>query len=208
MELRILSSERDYRRYLIFLAIIVIYFLVGFVILSSGESDIFAIIIRFGALYGYTSIFLATILSNYLREVRMIFGQPFMKIHHYFAIIGMISITAHPVVISIYVGSLLVFIPDFSSWIAFWSLAGRPALYLAYIAVLSSIFRRSIDRYWRYLHGLMYVVLTFAFVHGYLIGTNFTNPFIVILFLTMLILAYGTAVNRYMKRRRVGKKQS
>ena len=84
----------------------------------------------------------------------------------------------------------------------FWSLAGRPALYLAYIAVLASLFRTRIDRYWRYLHGLMYVVLTFAFVHGYLIGGNFTNPIIIVLFLAMLILAYGTGVNRFLKKRK------
>ncbi|TFG34794.1 hypothetical protein EU527_01710 [Candidatus Thorarchaeota archaeon] len=203
-----MSEEKNYRRYLILLTIIIIYIIEGFIILSSGELDLYLIVVRFGALYGYASIFFATILSNFLREVRKIFGKPFMRVHHYFAIIGMISITIHPVVFSIYAGSFLVFIPDFSSWLTFWSLAGRPALYLAYIAVLASLLRMKIERYWRYLHGLMYVVLTFAFVHGYLIGANFTNPIIVILSLTMLFLAYGTGINRFLKKRKSKSKQS
>lgn len=195
-----MSEEGNYNGYLILLAIMIIYILEAFVVLSSGETDVYLILARLCALYGYTSIFFATILSNFIREVRKVFGRPFLKIHHYFAIIGMIAITVHPVVISIYSASILMFIPDFSSWLSFWSLAGRPALYLAYIAVLASIFRTRIDRYWRYLHGLMYVVLTFAFVHGYLIGANFTNPFIVGLFLAMLVIAYFTGINRSLKR--------
>jgi len=38
-------------------------------------------------------------------------------------------------------------------------------------------------------HGLMYVVLLFAVVHGNLIGTDFENPVIWVLFNTLFALA-------------------
>lgn len=197
-----MTKSSEYVRYLIGLVIMLVYIVVGVIILSIGEPNPYLTIVRFGALYGYISMFFATILSNYIRDVRKIFNRPFLKIHHYFAAIGMVSITIHPVVFSIYAASLLVFVPDFSSWYAFWSLAGRPALYLAYTAVLVSLLRTKLPKYWRYFHGSMYVVLTFAFVHGFLIGANFTNPFIVVLFLIMLVLAYFTAISRFVRKRK------
>jgi predicted ferric reductase len=163
-------------------------------VFSLYEPDIYINIIRLAALLGYTSIFVSIMLTKFLREVRKIFGQPFLKVHHWFAIIGLISITVHPIALAIYSASLLVFIPDFSSWLSFWALAGRPALYLAYIATVVALLRNRIKKYWRFLHGLMYVVLTFAFVHGYLIGTDFTNPVIAILYLGMLVLTYIVAI--------------
>lgn len=187
-------EERDYRRLLVLLAIFLLY-LVPFVsVFSIYDPDIYASVIRLAALLGYTSIFISIVLTKFLREVRQIFGRPFLKVHHWFGAIGLISITIHPVVFSIYTASLLVFIPDLSSWYAFWSLAGRQALYLAYIATIVGLLRNRITKYWRVLHGLMYVVLTFAFVHGFLIGTDFTNPVITILFLGMLVLTYIVAI--------------
>ncbi len=189
-----MQTQVDNKPYIIYLIILLLYLIPGLNVLLLGESDIYLNIIRFSALTGLVSLFISTILSNYLREVRKIFGKPFLRVHHWFAALGLILITIHPVVFAIYTASVLVFIPDFSSWYAFWSLAGRPALYLAYVATLAGILRNRTQKYWRYIHGIMYVVLGFAFVHGLLIGTNFANMFIAIFFAILLLVSYSLAV--------------
>jgi DMSO/TMAO reductase YedYZ heme-binding membrane subunit len=197
-----LQIDDNYKKTIILLSVFLLYVISGLSVLLLSEPDFRASMVQLFALYGFTSIFMATILSSYLREVRKTFGRPFMKVHHYFAIAGLIFITMHPVVFSIYAGSLLVFVPDVSSWYAFWSLAGRPALYIAYVAALAGLLRMRIEKYWKYLHGLMYIVLTFAYIHGFLIGANFANPIILGLFSVMLLLSYYTAINRYLKKRK------
>ena len=195
----------ELNRYHILTAITLLYLFALANILLLGVADVLLATIRIGALFGFISMFLATMTSNYLREVRQIFGRPFLKVHHWFAILGLFFITLHPVSFAILVADPLVFIPDFSSWYAFWSLAGRPALYIAYFAVLVALLRRRIGNYWRFFHALIYVVLTFAYIHGLLIGGNFANPIVALLFLAMLLLSFAVGVSKLM-RRRGGKK--
>lgn len=205
-----MQSVKDYRRPLVLVSVALLYIVPIVSVALLGEPNLYVNIIRLGALLGYVSIFVSTVLSNYLREVRQIFGRPFLKVHHWFAILGVILITVHPVTFAIYTGSLLVMVPDFSSWYAFWSLAGRPALYLAYVAVLAGLLRNRVKKYWRFIHGLMYVVLTFAFVHGLLIGANFANPVIAGLFGVMLIFSYAVGILKRVssRRKQTGKAQS
>lgn len=188
-----------FKRPTIICAILLLYVSVAISVFLLPITSIYLIVIQIAALFGYISLFLSTVLTNYVREVRVIFGKPFLSVHHWFASLGLILITVHPVMVAISAASLLVFIPDFSSWYTFWSLAGRPALYLAYIAALAGLLRNRIKRYWKYIHGFMYVVLTFAFVHGLLIGGSFQNPVIVVLFLMLLVIAYGVAIAKRIK---------
>ena len=190
-----------FRKPLILVSIVLLYAVVILSVLLQAGPSFYLDIVRLGALIGYVSVFISTMLTNYIREVRDIFGRPFMRVHHWFGALGLIFMTLHPVVYSIYAASLLVFIPDFSSWYSFWSLAGRQALYIAYIATATALLRTRIPKYWRYLHGLMYVVLVFAFVHGLLIGTDLANPLIAILFLSMLILALAVAIRKRLVKR-------
>lgn len=190
------NQKRKFLRPTAIIVIVLLYVAVLVEVLTEGESSPLLVIVRIGALAGYVSVFLSTVLAGYLREVRLIFGRPFMSVHHWFAALGLVFMTAHPVAFAIYAADLTVFIPDVSSWLAFWALAGRPALYMAYVATLAALMRNRIKNYWRYLHALMYVVLVFAFIHGYLIGASFVNPLIVTLFLGMLIVAFGVGIKK------------
>ncbi len=160
----------------------------------TAYDNLFQLVIRISALSGFVSLVIASILSMYLREIRTHFNRPFMTVHHVFAALGLILATAHPVTFAIYVASLTVFIPDFSSWYAFWSLAGRQALYVIYIAVLAAFARGRIRNTWRYFHGLVYLALIFAYVHGILIGTTLSNPIMAVFFGILLVISLAVFV--------------
>ena len=175
------------------ISINLLLFIVVFVLfLLTPPSDAFSFFIRLGALFGFTSMFIATSMSPFMVQLYKIFGKPFVKQHHIYSIFGLIMVTLHPVVFAISVMNILVFIPDVSSWLAFWELAGRPALIIIYIGALAAILRTKMKKYWRLFHYLNYIALLFAYVHGVLIGTDFQNPGIFILFTIMLVISLGT----------------
>lgn len=168
--------------------ILALYPLVAAVVLSTPYEDPFSVIARLLALWGYLSLAIATLLTPFLREVMQVFGRPFLSVHHTFAAVGLLLPTLHPITIFLRAMNPALFIPTFSSWERFWLLAGQPALYLLYIAFAGVLLRKYIPEHWRWVHGLMYVVLLFAVVHGNLIGTDFENPIIRVLFNTFIVL--------------------
>lgn len=154
--------------------------------------DALDFVVRWAALAGFASLWLSSILSNYMREIYTHLGAKFLKIHHAFAIAGIVLVTLHPVAFAIEVANAAVFVPDVSSWGAFWALAGRPALYLIYVATAAAILRRKIGSRWRAVHMLMYVALLFALVHAIIIGTDFSRDegvVMIILFAAMFTTA-------------------
>ncbi|TFG22188.1 MAG: hypothetical protein EU533_04560 [Promethearchaeota archaeon] len=181
------------------ISINLLLFIVVFILfLFSPIIDAFSFFIRLGALFGFTAMFIATTMSSFMVELYKIFGKPFVKLHHIYSIFGLIMVTLHPVVFAISRVNILVFIPDVSSWIAFWELAGRPAIYLIYIASLAAVLRNKMKKYWRIFHYLNYVALIFAYVHGVLIGTDFQNLGVFVLFTAMLVISIGTfGLKRY-----------
>ena len=189
------------------------YIVVTLLMFLKPPPDTFDFMIRWGALIGYASIFMATLLSNYLREVYKYLGQSFLKVHHYFAIVGIILVTAHPLFFSIKVMNPLVFVPDVSSWSAFWSLAGRPALYLIYVACIAAILRKKVKKYWKMIHALMYAALLFGLVHAIMIGTDFTNAEgapMIILFCAMFTASVLVFINKRLlsRKRKMAKTRS
>lgn len=103
---------------------------------------------------------------------------------------------------------ITVFVPRFDSWQIFWELAGRPALYILYIATLAALLRMMAPKYWRPFHALMYIVLFFAIVHGNLIGTDFQNLGILILMNALFAIAIGAFVfKRYRNYQRKKRKE-
>jgi len=153
--------------------------------------------VRFFALYGYLFLSVTTLVTPFLREVTQAFGKPFLKVHHSFAVLGVILITLHPVFNAIEF-SLSVFVPNFTSWMAFWILAGRPAFILIYVAVFAAFLRAKAPKYWRVFHALMYVVLFFGIVHANLIGNDFENLGIMIIFNALFTASLvGFALKRY-----------
>jgi len=138
-------------------------------------------LIRLFGLYGFIFLSLASIMSPFLTVLYKIFGKPFLKLHHFCAIAGLALITLHPILLAIERNSFLVFLPNFDSVLMFWTLAGRPSLILIYIALIGVLFKKKL-KYWRGTHALMYIALLMGYVHGVLIGTDFQNPVIVVLF--------------------------
>jgi hypothetical protein len=181
------------------ISITLLLFIIVFILfLLTPIPDVFSFFIRLGALFGFTAMFIATTMSPFMVQLYKIFGRPFVKQHHIYSIFGLVMVTLHPVVFAISVMNIAVFIPDLTSWIAFWELAGRPALIIIYIAALAAIIRTKIQQYWRFFHYLNYIALIFAYVHGVLIGTDFQNPGILILFTIMLIITLSTfGLKRY-----------
>ncbi|WP_292519004.1 hypothetical protein [Methanoculleus sp.] len=168
--------------------ILALYALVAAVVLTTPYEDPFRVIARLLALWGFLALSIATILTPFLREIMKVFGRPFLAVHHIFAAVGLLLPTLHPVTLALRSMNPALFIPVFSPWERFWLNAGRPALYLLYIAFAAVVLRKYIPKYWRWVHGLMYVVLFFAVVHGNLIGTDFEDPIIWTLFNTLFVL--------------------
>jgi predicted ferric reductase len=153
--------------------------------------------VRFFGLYGYLFLSIAVLLTPFLREVTQAFGKPFLKIHHVFAVLGLVFITLHPVFNAMEF-SLSVFVPNFASWMAFWRLAGRPAFILIYVAVFAALLRTKAPKYWRAFHALMYIVLLFGIVHANLIGYDFKNLGVMLIFNALLVASLaGLAFKRY-----------
>ena len=184
-----------------------VFFLLGIAVLAviiavlflprAIEGDFTRSAVRFFGLYGYLFLSVTVLVTPFLREVTQAFGRPFIKIHHSLAVLGVVFITLHPVFNAIE-SSLSVFVPNFDSWNRFWILAGRPAFILFYIAIFAAFLRAKAPKYWRAFHALMYVVLLFGIVHANLLGHDFQNLGIMLIFNVLFIVSLaGFAFKRY-----------
>ncbi len=181
--------------------IVGLYIVIIALFLTNPSSDYYEFFVRFFALTGLYALSIATLMTPFLKEIYQMFGKPFLKVHHAFAAVGLAGATLHPVVFALEVSDWTVFKPDTSSWLAFWELAGRPALILIYIAVVAALIRTKMNKYWRALHSLMYVVLFFVLVHGILIGTDFENTGILVIYILLFLGSMiGFVYKRYQKR--------
>jgi predicted ferric reductase len=181
------------------LGIIALAVIIALLFLSSaGEEELAHFAVRFFGLYGYLFLSVTTLITPFLREVTQAFGRPFLKVHHSFSILGVVFITLHPVFNAIERLSLSVFVPRFDSWILFWRLAGRPAFIILYIALFAAVLRTKVPKYWRAFHALMYVVLLFGIVHANLIGDDFENLGVMIIFNALFLASLASfALKRY-----------
>ncbi len=164
------------------LALIIAFFSITTIIYVTIPSNTaYNWLIRLFGLYGFIFLALASMMSPFLTALYKIFGKPFLKLHHFCAIAGLALITLHPILLAIERGTLAVFLPNFDSFLMFWTLAGRPSLILIYIALIGVLFKKKLKN-WRGTHALMYIALLMGYVHGVLIGTDFQNPIILVLF--------------------------
>ena len=194
---------------LFYLAILSLYSLVIILFLLTAIRNPYDFFIRICALLGFTSIFIASIMSPFMVQIYKYFGKSFIKVHHLFSISGLILATIHPIAFAIYQMNIAVFVPVFYPFYDFWLLAGRPALIIIYIAVLAGVLRKKIPNHWKQIHFLNYVALFFGLIHGILIGTDFKNPAILILFSIMIICAFcGLIYKRYTIFKRKKKKKN
>jgi DMSO/TMAO reductase YedYZ heme-binding membrane subunit len=196
---------------LILATIALVVFIALLVLSSAGEEDFLHVLVRFFALYGYLFLSIAVLTTPFLKEITQAFGKPFLKVHHAFSIFGLVFITLHPVFNAVDRLSLSVFVPRFDSWNIFWMLAGRPAFFILYIAFLAAVLRVKAPKYWRYFHALMYVVLLFGIVHANLIGDDFQNPWVMVMFNMLFAASIASfLIKRYLyyqlRMHRAGKK--
>lgn len=194
--------------YALVLAIAALFLFVGVMTLRGPWSDLIDFAVSLFALYGYLMLTIASLMTPFLREISQAFGKPFLRIHHVFAAAGIVFVTLHPVSYAIQTLDITVFAPSFASWYDFWRLAGRPALILLYIAVAFALFRRRTIRFWRGFHALTYVVLLFGIVHANLLGSDFQNQAVTVLFdglfvAAMLAFAFKRYRNHQIRKRSV-----
>jgi predicted ferric reductase len=188
---------------LLILAVILLAAVIAVLFLPDALPDVETegsphVLVRFLGLYGFLFLAVATLITPFLAEVTRAFGKPFMKVHHAFSAFGIALITLHPVFNAVQRLSLTVFVPRFDSWDLFWKLAGRPALIILYVALVAVFLRRQIPRYWRPFHALMYVVLLFGIVHANLLGDDFANLGIMLIFDALFVASLGAfAYKRY-----------
>lgn len=175
-------------RYLAYFLIFLIYLVPIVVVFIHGFDDYFQLFRRLTGLVGIASLFIAIIISSFIRQAKKIFGTAYIKVHHLFSITGLILITLHPIIMMIDFGTSRIFIPDFSSWNAFLANAGRPALYLIYIATFAAILRKNIRKYWKYIHSLIYLAFVLGAVHGMRQGSDLKNPILLSLYLVMIVI--------------------
>ena len=184
---------------LLLLGVTTLAVIIALIVLPEAvEGEPIRVLVRLFALYGFLFLNVAVLTTPFLKEIRQALGRSFLKVHHSFAMLGIIFITLHPFSASIQSLSLSVFVPRFDSWEIFWTWAGRPAFIMIYIALLAAFLRRSISKYWRAFHALMYVVLLFGIVHANLIGGDFQNPIITVIYNALFVASIaGFVVKRY-----------
>jgi sulfoxide reductase heme-binding subunit YedZ len=166
------------------------------------EGDPIHWIVRGAGMLGYVSIFLAILSSAYMRELYRLLGRPFLWGHHVLSVSGLILIALHPTALAIETASAAIFVPRFDSWNVFWLLGGRPALYLIAVASIGALLRKSWRNNWRIIHMLNYVAFVLGTVHSVLIGTDFGQPFLRLLPITMALLMVVVFVRKRLAQRR------
>jgi predicted ferric reductase len=179
----------------IFITTIIIFAVaVSLIAFSFAYSNPIGFSVRIFALTGFISLSTATIMTPFLKEITLLFKKPFIRIHHYFAIAGLILITLHPVTLAIQYMNPALFIPNLNSLYLFLFFGGRQALIIIYIAIAAVLLRRKIVAYWRIFHALMYVALFFGIIHATLSGTDFQNPIILLVYYVLFAAAIGAFI--------------
>lgn len=156
-------------------------------------------IARAAGLFGYGTLFVTILSHEYMREMRKLFGKPFVTVHHILAVTGLVLVTLHPALMAILMRDPRQFVPRFDSLRTFLLLGGRPALYLILIAVLAAIVRRRLKDTWKVIHWLSYVAFVLVFAHSWLLGGNVSTS--ILKFVSPLMLL--TVVVVFLRKRLV-----
>ena len=174
---RVLKHEVPFFGVIITFALVVS--LVGF---NMNYGDPFNLAIRLTALNGFIALSIAAMMSPFLKEITLFFKKPFTKIHHYFAAVGLLLITVHPITVVLQSFDPTLFLPNLRSFYLFMFYGGSVALIAIYAAFGAVLLRKKAMAYWRPFHALMYVALFFGVVHANLAGMDLQNMFIMIIY--------------------------
>jgi DMSO/TMAO reductase YedYZ heme-binding membrane subunit len=163
--------------------------------------------IRAAAFLGYCAIFLAVISSAYMRQLFLLLGRPFIRVHHILSVTGLALATLHPLGVAVRSADLGVFLPKFSSLYLFLSLGGRMAWYLIGAAALAALLRKRIKASWRTVHYLNYVAFLLATAHAIMIGTDFVSPVMKTVAVVMALAVVGIFVQKRVQRSRLKRRR-
>ncbi len=173
-------------RFFFCLLFLVLYLIPIAIVFIDGFDKPLQFIRRIVGLAGLSSLFITILLSLLIKESKKIFGINYVKIHHFFSLISVMLISVHPVIAAISFGTTRIFSPKLDSWNAFFTNAGCPALYLIYFIVITALFRKSIVKYWKYFHYLLYPAFLLSAIHGILKGSDSVNRLMLFLVLAMI----------------------
>lgn len=183
------------RWYLIFL-VTVIAAIIAFVLLQAINTPL-EMIDRAAGLFAYYFIFLAILSSEYIKQMKKVFGQGFIRVHHHLARLGISLMLLHPIAFAFERQSISVFIPVFYPFMEFLELAGRPAFYLIIIAVATGVYRKHIIRKWKKIHYLNYPAFLLIFIHSWLIGTDLNSTIMQLLWVCMALVIAAIFVHKH-----------
>lgn len=153
---------------------------------------------RLAALLGYTSLFLAIVSSEYVAQVRRLFGVPFLRAHHFLALAGLLLIASHPLIMALEGPGMSVFIPLLDTPMSAIRNGGRVALYLFPLAALVAWQRRRL-RFWRWVHFLNYAALFMACAHGLMLGSDLRGSVLTALWPAMAAAAAAILVRKRLR---------
>jgi len=188
------STERLLRVGLV-VAVIVQLSVSAWALLQTPSPPLYTLV-RGAALFGYIGLFWLIVSSEYVRQMRSLFGRVFLKVHHPLSVVTWVLVVAHPLSFALFLNDVSVFVPIFVPLQEFLQLAGRPALYLFALATVAALARRSLKRHWRYLHKLNYVAFHLVFIHAWLIGTDLSNALLRVLWLAMAAVVLVVALHK------------
>ncbi|ATU08111.1 ferric reductase-like transmembrane domain-containing protein [Methanohalophilus portucalensis] len=183
------------RWHLIFL-VTFIAAIIAFVLLQAIDTPL-EMIDRAAGLFAYYFIFLAILSSEYMKQMKKVFGQGFIRVHHHLARIGISLMLLHPIAFAFEKQSISVFIPVFYPFMEFLELAGRPALYLVIIAVAVGVYRKHFIRKWKKIHYLNYPTFLLIFIHSWLIGTDLNSGIMQLLWVCMALVIAAIFVHKH-----------
>ena len=188
-------------RLIIVSSFIVIVALAMFTLFQNMEMPL-QMIDRATGLFAYLFIFLAILSSEYMKQMKKIFGMGFIAIHHHLVRIGILLMLVHPIAFALEERSFFVFVPVFYPFMDFLELAGRPALYLILIAALAGVYRKKIIRTWKKIHYLSYLAFLLIFIHAWLIGTDLQSRIMQLIWAIMAVIIIVVFIHKHIIKHR------
>lgn len=187
-------------RILIYLFCLAIYLCTALIVINADTGgELVYSILQIAGLWGFISLSGAVIMNLFKSNLKRILGRPFLPIHHFFALSGLMLVTLHPVLFIILSGDPTAIFPDLSSPYLFFMNGGRVAIMLVYIAFFAGLFRLKIGTRWKIIHRLVYPALLLAIIHANLIGSTFQDPIIRVICNGLAVAIIITSILKFFK---------
>ena len=188
--------QKNLRLHYLTLAVVAVLAGVAGWIAFSSRGDPLWRLTRGAALTGYGFIFLSILSSACTRQLRHLFGRPFVQMHHILALTGLTLATLHPIAFALDAGTPGVLIPKLESWNGLMRRAGCPAWGLLITAAAAALWRKPSGKRWRMVHLLTYLAFVFITVHAMLLGSDTQTLLARAVGIALTLVALGTAIRR------------